>query len=165
MIVGKAKALTDLMPATGEQVNRLLGEMVETLPIAIYATDADGRLRYFNAAATKLSGRVPELGTDQWCATWKLFRPDGMPLSYDQCPMAIALKGGEVPIGVECIAERPDGTRFWFTPYPVVLRAAEGRIIGGVNVLVDITDRKTPRSKRSKLVNSTERLSRRPPNA
>jgi PAS domain S-box-containing protein len=56
--------------------------------------------------------------------------------------MAIALKGAEVPTGIECIAERPNGTRFWFTPCPAVVRDAEGRIIGGINLLMDITDRK-----------------------
>jgi PAS domain S-box-containing protein len=117
-------------------------EMIEALPVAIYTTDPQGRLTYFNDAAVKLSGRVPELGTDQWCVTWKLFLPDGTPLPHDQCPMAVALKGGSVTEGVECIAERPDGTRFWFTPYPAVLRDAQGRITGGVNMLVDITARK-----------------------
>jgi hypothetical protein len=56
--------------------------------------------------------------------------------------MAVALKGGEVPTGIECIAERPDGSRFWFTPFPAVLRDDQGRIVGGVNLLLDITDRK-----------------------
>ena len=142
MVTVEAKTLTDFMARNGEQVNRLFTEMVETLPVAIYTTDAEGRLRYFNAAAAKLSGRVLVLGTDQWCVTCKLFLPDGTPLPHDQCPMAIALKGGEVPVGIECIAERPDGTRFWFTPYPAVLRDAAGQIIGGMNVLVEITDRK-----------------------
>ena len=137
-----AKALTDLAAVSGEKADGVFREMVEALPVAIYTTDAEGRLTYFNAAAVKLSGRVPELGTDQWCVTWKIFLPDGTPLPHDQCPMAIALKGGEVPTGIECIAERPDGTRFWFTPCPAVLRDAEGRIIGGINLLMDITDRK-----------------------
>src|SRR5581483_8336353 len=116
--------------------------MVEELPVAIYTTDAEGRLTYFNKAAVKLSGRLPEIGTDQWCVTWKIFLPDGTYLPHDQCPMAVALKGAEVPTGIECMAERPDGTRFWFSPCPAVVRDAEGRIIGGINLLVDITDRK-----------------------
>jgi two-component system, chemotaxis family, sensor kinase Cph1 len=126
----------------GEASNRVFREMMEALPVAIYTTDAEGRLTYFNPAAVKLSGRVPELGTDHWCITWKIFLPDGTPLPHDQCPMAIALKGGEVASGIECIAERPDGSRFWFTPCPTVLRDAEGKITGGINLLVDITDRK-----------------------
>ena len=117
-------------------------DMVEFLPVAVYATDASGRLTYFNDAAVKLSGRVPEIGTDQWCVTWKIFLPDGTPLPHDQCPMAVALTCGTIVAGGEYIAERPDGTRFWFTPYPTVLRDDQGRITGGVNVLVDITARK-----------------------
>jgi PAS domain S-box-containing protein len=139
VIAGGVKALADLVPG-GEAIFR---EMVEVLPVAIYTTDAQGLLTYFNDAAVRLSGRVPELGTDQWCVTWKIFQADGTPLPHDQCPMAVALRGGEVPDGVECIAERPDGTRFWFTPYPAVLRDGDGRIMGGVNVLIDITERKT----------------------
>jgi PAS domain S-box-containing protein len=57
--------------------------------------------------------------------------------------MATVLKGGEVTDGIECIGERPDGSRFWFVPYPSLLRDPEGQIIGGVNLLVDITRRKT----------------------
>ena len=142
MLAGVPNALTDFVPRGDEQLHRLFGEMVDALPVAIYTTDSEGRLKYFNAAAVSLSGRVPELGTDQWCVTWKLFLPDGTPLPHDQSPMAIALKGGDVRRGVECIAERPDGTRFCFTPYPVILRDANGQIIAGMNLLVDITDRK-----------------------
>ena len=44
--------------------------------------------------------------------------------------------------GVEAIAERPDGTRVPFIPYPTPLLDAAGELIGGVNMLVDITERK-----------------------
>lgn len=56
--------------------------------------------------------------------------------------MAIALKEGRAIRGAEAIAERPDGTRRWFMPFPTPLRDAEGKIVGGVNLLLDITDRK-----------------------
>jgi PAS domain S-box-containing protein len=141
MIAGDAEALTALV-AGGDFNNSVFRAMVEALPVAIYTTDAQGHLTYFNAAAVKLSGRRPELGTDKWCVTWRIFLPDGTPLPHDQCPMAIALKGAAVPTGIECIAERPDGTRFWFTPCPAVIRDSEGRVIGGINLLMDITDRK-----------------------
>lgn len=141
MTRGGAEALTAFI-SRGDLSDTVFHEMVDALPVAIYMTDAEGRLTYFNPAAEKLSGRTPELGTGRWCVTWKLFLADGTPLPHDQCPMAVALKSSEVPTGIECIAERPDGTRFWFAPYPAVLRDAEGSIIGGINLLVDITDRK-----------------------
>ena len=121
---------------------RRFREMIDALPAAIYTTDAEGRLTHFNPAAVELSGRVPELGTDRWCVTWKLFRPDGTQLPHDECPMAIALKEGRIVEGSEIIAERPDGRRVWLSPYPTPLHDAEGRISGGVNMLVDITERK-----------------------
>jgi PAS domain S-box-containing protein len=135
---------------TPETLNQLVnaqagfGELalLDAIPVAIYITDAEGRITYFNAAAVELSGRTPELGVDQWCVTWKMFTADGTPLPHDQCPMALALKGGKITEGIECLAERPDGTQFWFMSYPNVLRDSDGRITGGINLLVDITARK-----------------------
>ena len=121
---------------------RRFREMIDALPAAIYTTDAQGRLTHFNPAAVDFSGRTPELGTDQWCVSWKLYYPDGRPMPHDECPMAIALKEGRIIQGAEAIAERPDGTRRWFTPYPTPIKSSQGRVIGGINMLLDITERK-----------------------
>lgn len=117
-------------------------EMIDALPAAVYTTDAEGRITHFNPAAVEFSGREPQLGTDDWCVSWRLYRPDGTPLPHAQCPMAIALKEGRPIRGAEAIAERPDGSRRWFMPYPTPLRDATGRVVGGINMLVDITDSK-----------------------
>lgn len=116
-------------------------EMMDALPAAIYITDAEGRLTYFNPAAAEFSGRTPELGTDQWCISWKLFHPDGTPMPHDTCPMAVALKEGRSINGEVAVAERPDGKRIWFEAHPSPLRDDEGKVIGGINMLVDITGR------------------------
>ncbi len=115
--------------------------VLDVLPVAVYCTDAAGFLTYFNPAAIEFSGRVPMPGVDRWCVTWKLFRTDGAPLPHDQCPMAVALKEGRTVRGEIAIAERPDGSRRRFTPYPTPLRDAAGKIVGGINILVDLTDR------------------------
>jgi PAS domain S-box-containing protein len=120
---------------------RRFREMVDSLPSAIYTTDAGGRITHFNPAAAAFAGRVPELGTDEWCVTWKLYHPDGTPMPHDQCPMALTLKEGR-PVQGEAIAERPDGTRAWFTAYPTPLRDDAGRVVGAINMLLDITERK-----------------------
>jgi PAS domain S-box-containing protein len=121
---------------------RRFREMIDALPTAIYTTDAEGLLTHFNPAAVEFSGRVPELGTDRWCISLRLYHPDGTPLPHDQCPMALAIKEGRVVRGTQAIAERPDGKRIWFEPYPTPLRNSKGRIVGGINMLVDITERK-----------------------
>ena len=119
-----------------------LRAMVDALPAAVYTTDANGKITHFNPACVEFSGRTPTLGSDHWCVTWKLFHPDGTPMPHDECPMAIALKERRVIRGAEAIAERPDGTRIWFMPYPMPLFDNSGQLIGGVNMLVDITERK-----------------------
>jgi PAS domain S-box-containing protein len=121
---------------------RQLRQIIDALPAAVYTTDANGVLTHFNPAAAEFSGRAPKLGVDRWCMTWKLFRADGSPLPHEECPMAVALKDGRVLRDVELIAERPDGTRRWCIPYPRLLRDGNGKIIGGINMLVDITERK-----------------------
>src|SRR5574341_1062562 len=115
---------------------------IEALPAAIYTTDADGRITMFNQAAVDFSGRLPEVGSDSWCVTWKLYHPDGTPMPHDEYPMAMSLKMGDSARGQEAIAERPDGTRVNFIPYPTPLRDDAGNLIGAINMLVDITDRR-----------------------
>ena len=44
--------------------------------------------------------------------------------------------------GMEAMAERPDGTFVHFVPYPTPLYDASGTLIGAVNMLIDISDRK-----------------------
>ena len=125
--------------------------VIDALPAAIYTTDAEGYLTHFNPAAVELSGRRPALGTDQWCVSWKLYYPDGTPMPHAACPMAIALKEGRVVRGVEAILERPDGTRIWFEPYPTLLHDHAGRVVAGINMLVDITERKRAETARAHL--------------
>ena len=119
-----------------------LSELLAAIPAAIYTTDADGKITYFNQAAVEFSGRTPVLGSDEWCVTWKLFNPDGTPLPHDQCPMAITLKEGRAVRGAEAVAERPDGTRVPFIPFPTPLRDSSGKITGAINMLVDISERR-----------------------
>jgi PAS domain S-box-containing protein len=135
---------------------RRFREMIDALPAAIYTTDAEGRLTHFNQAAVEFSGNVPELGTAKWCVTWKLFNADGTPLPHDECPMAISLKEGRAIRGAEAIAMRPDGTRRWFAPYPTPLHDEHGNLVAGINMLVDITERKAAENE---LLRKTRQLS------
>jgi two-component sensor histidine kinase len=89
-----------------------------------------------------MAGRRPTLGEDSWCVTWKLYTTDGTPLPHDECPMAVALKENRAIRGAEAVAERPDGARVPFIPYPTPLRDESGNLVGAVNMLVDISERK-----------------------
>jgi PAS domain S-box-containing protein len=116
-------------------------DFLEALGVAVYTTDADGRITFFNEAAAAFWGRRPELG-EEWCGSWRLFWSDGTAMRHDECPMAIAVRENRPVRGYEAIAERPDGRRVFFVPYPTPLRDHAGRLIGAVNVLVDVTERR-----------------------
>ena len=116
-------------------------QFLEALGVAVYTTDAAGHITFFNEAAADFWGRRPELG-EEWCGSWKLYWPDGRPMAHDECPMAITLKEGRSVRGYEAVAERPDGTRAAFMPYPTVVFDASGKIIGAINVMIDVTERR-----------------------
>ena len=125
-----------------EHAKPRLETLIQALPAAIYTTDAAGRITFFNEAAAELWGCRPEIGTSEFCGSWKLYWPDGRPLPHGECPMAVALKEQRPIRGMEAVAERPDGTLVHFVPYPTPLFDNSGTLIGAVNMLVDISDRK-----------------------
>ena len=114
--------------------------LLDVLPAALYVTDAEGRITYFNDAAAQLWGRRPKLHSDQWCGSWKILRPDGAPLPHDECPMALTLKEGKSCRGQQAIVERPDGTRVPLMAFPTPFYGPTGALVGAVNVLVDISE-------------------------
>lgn len=146
-IVGASKIARDITEQKRAQralrdSERRLQELLDAIPGAIYTTDAKGKILYYNKAAVEFAGRAPTIGQDEWCVSWKLYWPDGTPLPHDECPMAIALREGRPIRGKEAVAERPDGTRIPFIPYPTPLRDSDGNVIGAINMLVDISQRK-----------------------
>lgn len=113
---------------------------LQALPAPIYMTDADGVVTFFNSHCIGFAGRQPAVGKDRWCVTWKLFTEDGAFLPHDRCPMAVTI-GERRPIrGVTAVAERPDGTRVTFTPFPTPILDSAGALIGAVNLLLDVTE-------------------------
>lgn len=142
-----SKQMEDQIRASEQHMRDLL----EALPAAVYTTDATGRITFYNKAAVEMSGRTPQPG-DMWCVTWRLFNSDGTPLPHDQCPMAVALRENRPVRGAEAIAERPDGTRVPFIPYPTPLHDAEGNLIGAINMLIDITQRKQAENRQKILI-------------
>lgn len=126
-------------------------DMFQALPIAIFTTDAQGDITFYNQAAADLAGRIPELGSDKWCVIWRLYTPDGAYLPHDQCPLAVALKERRAVTGAELIAERPDGTRARIVPYPTPLFDKNGRLTGAINMLLDITERHAAELESSRL--------------
>lgn len=130
--------------ALDAESEKRLHALLHALPVGVYTTDAAGRITFFNETAAAMWGRRPELNSEQWCGSWRMYWPDGTALPHAECPMAVAIKerrnlnGG----GQEAVVERPDGTRVPFMAFPSVLRDSKGKVVGAVNMFVDITERK-----------------------
>ena len=118
-------------------------DLLKSLPNAVYTCDAAGRIQTYNDAAVDLWGREPVVGKDTWCGSWKIFDPiNGESIPQEKCPMAIALKEGHAVLGMEIVVERPDGTRRTVAPHPIPLFDPAGKLLGAVNMLVDISSQK-----------------------
>lgn len=120
--------------------DKALRDALDKIPAAIYVTDVDGLITYFNPACIDFTGRRPEVGADRWCVTWRLYTNTGEFLPHDECPMAVAINTQRPVRGVTAVAERPDGTRVNFRPYPTPIFDGKGQFVGAVNLLEDVTD-------------------------
>lgn len=112
---------------------------LDRLEAPVYLTDRDGLVTYWNRACVEFAGREPQLGEDRWCVTWKLYTMAGEPMAHDTCPMAVAVKEQRPVREAIAIAERPDGSRRAFRPYPTPLFDNDGSMTGAVNLLIDVT--------------------------
>lgn len=131
-------ALRTAMAVAGKGAQHLAE--LDALPAPVYVTDTAGALTYFNPACVEFAGRTPEIGKDRWCVTWRLYTDEGEFLPHDECPMAVAVKERREVRGVRAVAERPDGTRVRFRPYPTPLVDEEGQFAGALNMLIGIPD-------------------------
>ncbi len=142
-----AEAASDLVETALSAVSsspNTFDEVLDELKAPIYVTDSEGTITYFNSACVELAGRTPELGRDKWCVTWKIFTAEGEFLPHDQCPMAVAIREKRVVRDVEAIAERPDGTRISFVPFPTPYFDETGKMVGAINLLLDVTAERRP---------------------
>lgn len=70
-------------------------DIIEALPVAIYACDTQGRILWFNYRAAELWGRQPALNdaAERFCGSYKLYF-NGRLTPLDRCPMAYVLRTG-----------------------------------------------------------------------
>ena len=123
----------------------LFRRLLEKLPAGAYTCDAEGLITYYNQHAVRLWGRAPQLNdpVDRFCGSFKLYSsPDGTPIAHDRCWMALALREQMEYNGHEIVIERPDGSRLTALAHANPIHDESGTLIGAVNVLVDISERK-----------------------
>lgn len=131
-------------------------DLLQHLPAAVYTCDVQGRVLLYNKAAKELWGRSPQTSKGIWCGSTLMMDKDGGVLDPSASPMARAIAEGRSIFGEEIIIERPDGTRKFVLAHPSPNFNSFGEIIGGTNMLVDITERRNSEVKTDMLVNSLQ---------
>ena len=113
--------------------------------VAVYSCDASGVIQQFNRRAGELWGRQPAPGDtdEQFCGSFKMFRPDGSFMPHEQCPMAEVVSGKLSEVrDAEVLIERPDGSRIAVVVNIRPLKNPHGQIAGAINCFYDVTERK-----------------------
>jgi PAS domain S-box-containing protein len=119
--------------------------LFDLVTVAVYVCDADGIIQEYNRRATELWGREPNANGEKarFCGSYKIYYPDGRLMPHEECPMARALRGEKLTRkDLEIVVERPDGERRHVVPAPRILTNKQGKIIGAINCLFDITEQK-----------------------
>ncbi len=115
--------------------------LINNLSVAVYTCDKEGNIILYNEKAEELWGRKPIRGKDKWIG-WDKIELEGQMLDPEKSPMAMAVQQGK-PIRVrEVQVQKPDGSMHTVIPHPRPLFNTSGEVVGGVNILVDITERK-----------------------
>ena len=119
--------------------------LFDLVPVAVYTCDAEGLIQEYNQHAVELWGRAPKRNdpSEKFCGSFKIFYPDGRPMPHHKCPLARALRGEKLgATDLEILVEQMSGARRNVLVSPTALRDGQGKIIGAINCLHDITARK-----------------------
>ena len=139
-----------------EEKEELLGAVLESIDVGVVACDAVGNLSLFNRSAREFHGfDLKAVPVAEWPQHYSLFHADGnTAMTMDEVPLVRALKGEVVRGGAMVIA--PAGR----TPYTLMasgrpLRSAQGKTLGAVVAMKDITELN---ASRNRVLDSENRL-------
>jgi PAS domain S-box-containing protein len=120
--------------------------LTKLLPAAVFCTDKDGLITFYNEKAVELWGRKPRLHDPTeltFYGPWKMYDTAGDPLPPEECPMSKALGGKKSLRNYEIFIELPDGTRINVMVNIDLLYDNKGELTGTINVFQDITKDKS----------------------
>ncbi len=123
--------------------NEFMRALLDNIQDGIVACNAQGVLTLFNAATRRFHGRPQEhIPADQWATHYDLYLADGRtPMSLHDIPLYRALKGERVRNAEMVIAPKRREPRTLLASGRA-FRSADGRVLGAVISMHDITERK-----------------------
>ncbi len=115
--------------------------LFETLPLGVWMTDQEGHITEVNRAAEQILGvALSEQKQRRFdSSTWRMVRPNGIPLPANEYPGVLALLQNQVVEGMEMGLPQSDGSMTWLsvTSAPIPLTG-----YGVVVVFQDISEQR-----------------------
>ncbi len=128
-----------LVPASDAAFRR--SRFFERLPVACYACDCSGTITDYNRRAVELWGREPQ-ATDKFTGAQRILDAQGEPLAPEATTVALLLLCGLTQRNKELVIVKPDGRRVTVLSNVAPLHDEDGNMIGVIDVVQDITDRR-----------------------
>nr|MBP7322043.1 PAS domain S-box protein [Deltaproteobacteria bacterium] len=117
-----------------------LEAVLNSLPVAVWISDAHGSVVQTNKAVDQIWGKAPiPYGIDTYGEYKGWWADTGEPVKAEEWALARAVMKGETSTGEVIDIERFDGRRGTILNNASPVKNSEGRIIGGVAVAQDIT--------------------------
>jgi PAS fold len=123
------------------EVGSRRSQFLECLPVACYACDRTGSITDYNSRSVALWGREPQV-TDRFTGAHKVLDARGDVLSREATGTAFLLRSGLPQLNRELVIEKPDGKRVTVLSNVAPLLDEGGAVVGALDVLQDITDRR-----------------------
>ena len=139
---------------TADTDRRRLEATLTAIPVGVWLSDAKGQVTHANpAAAAVWGGSAPRPDRVEGYGVYKAWFPEtGLPVKPEDWALARTLASGETVANELIEIERFDGARAFVLNSVAPIRDAEGRMLGGVVVNVDITDRQAQALERERLI-------------
>jgi PAS domain S-box-containing protein len=136
---------TRRLSAAVREENEKLSALVNSIQDEVWFADLEGRFTLANPSALKEFGITsvkPGIDVGKMAANLEVYRPDGRPRPVEEAPPLRALKGEMVRNQEEIIKTPGSGELRYREVNAAPVRDADGRVIGSVSVVRDITSRK-----------------------
>ncbi|HEY8491805.1 MAG TPA: ATP-binding protein [Dehalococcoidia bacterium] len=135
-----------------EERAALLEAILESMAEAVVVVDGEGRVRMANQVARQAMAHDPRGSTlAEMRTVYDLRDPQGEPLPLEAWPLTRAL-AGETFHGEEVLAHRADGQDLVLSISGAPARDPAGRILAGVVVFHDITERRAVEQLKDELI-------------
>jgi PAS domain S-box-containing protein len=124
-----------------QRSTRLFQQVMETLPIGVWVTSADGRIIFGNPAGREIwGGQFADVAHFGESGAW--WADTGEAIGPGECAASRALLGGEITLNELVRIQSFDGRQKTILSSAVPIRGAENEILGAIIVNQDVTERR-----------------------